>query len=289
VEDGEGAETLCCWYRTFPQTWCRIVDLDSLLVSLYVSVDDWWKSAHPSKPPKPGQPLSLSQSEVLTLAVLAQWPRFRSEKDFWRFASSHLRSYFPTLCSQRHHPHPRGRAGAGVPQGTFRRASGLREMPFEARVGLRVQGGTGGRPRRSDLRLRIGPSELRRETNRGSPHSPRLPRRLPLADKGFSSLGWEKRRLWSFTEPWSPPNAHRGWPQVDRRWAAGQRQIIEQVISQLKDLFTLECHRAKTLDGLLGRPAAKKIAAYTCGQMLNSRLGRPLSYLAALLVTTTGQ
>jgi hypothetical protein len=76
---------------------------------------------------------------------------------------------------------------------------------------------------------------------------------------------------------------------VDRRWAAGQRQIIEQVISQLKDLFTLECHRAKTLDGLLGRPAAKKIAAYTCGQMLNSRLGRPLSYLAALLVTTTGQ
>ena len=31
---------------------------------------------------------------------LAQWPRFRSERDFWRFASSHLRSYFPKLCSQ---------------------------------------------------------------------------------------------------------------------------------------------------------------------------------------------
>src|SRR5215218_11399589 len=26
--------------------------------------------------------------------------RFRSERDFWRFASSHLRSYFPSLCSQ---------------------------------------------------------------------------------------------------------------------------------------------------------------------------------------------
>ncbi len=36
----------------------------------------------------------------MTLAILAQWPRFRSERDFWRFASSHLRSYFPTLCSQ---------------------------------------------------------------------------------------------------------------------------------------------------------------------------------------------
>lgn len=45
------------------------MDIDSFLVSLYVLVDD-------------------------------QWPRFRSERDFWRFASSHLRSYFPTLCSR---------------------------------------------------------------------------------------------------------------------------------------------------------------------------------------------
>jgi hypothetical protein len=32
--------------------------------------------------------------------ILAQWPRFRSERDFWRFASSHLRGYFPNLVSQ---------------------------------------------------------------------------------------------------------------------------------------------------------------------------------------------
>ena len=32
--------------------------------------------------------------------LLAQWPRFRSERDFWRFAWAHLRSYFPNLCSQ---------------------------------------------------------------------------------------------------------------------------------------------------------------------------------------------
>src|SRR5215210_9320998 len=49
---------------------------------------------------KPGRPALLSESEVLTLAVLAQWPRFRSERDFWRFAWAHLRPYFPTLCSQ---------------------------------------------------------------------------------------------------------------------------------------------------------------------------------------------
>ena len=76
------------------------MDLDSFLVSLYVVVDDWWKLHHASQPPKTGRPALLTDSEVLTLAILAQWPRFRSERDFWRFAWAHLRSYFPSLCSQ---------------------------------------------------------------------------------------------------------------------------------------------------------------------------------------------
>jgi hypothetical protein len=78
-----------------------MMDLDSFLVSLYVLVDDWWRERHPpSVPNKPGRPALLCESEVLTLAILAQWPRFRSERDFWRFASSHLREYFPMLCTQ---------------------------------------------------------------------------------------------------------------------------------------------------------------------------------------------
>src|SRR5688572_10569761 len=76
------------------------MDLDSFLVSLYVLVDDWWKLEHAWRPPKTGRPALLSDPEVLTLAILAQWSRFRSERDFWRFAWAHLRSYFPTLCSQ---------------------------------------------------------------------------------------------------------------------------------------------------------------------------------------------
>ena len=47
--------------------------------------------------------------------------------------------------------------------------------------------------------------------------------------------------------------------------------------------FSLGRHRAKTLDGLLAR-LATKVAAYTCGQVLNDRLGRPLRHLASLLV-----
>ena len=76
------------------------MDLDSFLVSLYVQVDDWWKANHPSATRRPGRPALLSDPEVLTLAILAQWLRFRSERDFWRFAWAHLRPYFPMLCSQ---------------------------------------------------------------------------------------------------------------------------------------------------------------------------------------------
>jgi hypothetical protein len=82
----------------------------------------------------------------------------------------------------------------------------------------------------------------------------------------------------------TPKNSdHRVWPRAARRWASGKRQVIEGVIDQLKDLFALERHRAKTLSGLLTRLAAK-IAAYTCGQCLNDRLGRPLRHLADLLI-----
>ena len=77
-----------------------MLDLDSLLVSLYVLVDDWWKLERTWQPPKTGRPALLSDPQVITLAILAQWPRFRSEREFWRFAWAHLRSYFPNLCSQ---------------------------------------------------------------------------------------------------------------------------------------------------------------------------------------------
>src|SRR5215213_4585231 len=77
-----------------------MLDLDSFLVSLYMLVEDWWKLEHSSQPPRTGRPALLTDPEVITLAIVAQWPRFRSERDFWRFAQAHLRPYFPKLCSQ---------------------------------------------------------------------------------------------------------------------------------------------------------------------------------------------
>lgn len=107
-----------------------------------------------------------------------------------------------------------------------------------------------------------------------------------LADKGFSSVEWEKywlQECGALVAATPQESARRAWPEQARRWAAGKRQLMEGVIEQLKYFFCLECHRAKTLSGLLTRLAAK-ITAYTCGMLLNSGLGRPLRHLADLLV-----
>jgi hypothetical protein len=103
-----------------------------------------------------------------------------------------------------------------------------------------------------------------------------------LADKGFTGIEWERHWLESYgvlVAATPKNNSWRAWSKEDRRWALGKRQIIEGVIGQLKDLFALERHRARTLGGLLARIAAK-VAAYTCGQWLNDHLGRPLRHLA---------
>jgi hypothetical protein len=107
-----------------------------------------------------------------------------------------------------------------------------------------------------------------------------------LADKGFTGVEWERRWMEEYgalvaATPYE--DSRRAWPKEDRRWASGKRQIIEGVICQLKDFFGLERHRARTLQGLLARLAAK-VAAYTCAQRMNDSLGRPLRHLADLLV-----
>jgi len=109
-----------------------------------------------------------------------------------------------------------------------------------------------------------------------------------LADKGFTGVEWERRwlELYGALVAATPKdNSKRAWAKNDRRWASGKRQIInrEGVIDQLKDIFALERHRAKTLGGLFPRLAAK-MPAYTCGQRLNEQLGRPLRHPADLLV-----
>ena len=73
-----------------------MVDTDTFLTALYVMADDFRKSPLPAVP-VPGPKPSLTGSEVITLVIFSQWVRFRSERDFYRYAVSRLRPAFPTL------------------------------------------------------------------------------------------------------------------------------------------------------------------------------------------------
>jgi Transposase DDE domain len=262
----------------------------------------------------------LTDPEVITLAILAQWPRFRSERDFWRFAWAHLREYFPTLCSQGQFNR---RVRALEPELRALQRSLAEELSDPSAV-YHVMDTTLVpaivRVRASPKGLFLGQASFGRSASKtewiygfkvalvvdpdgvitafflasaASDERPIGDALLAsdrygayLADKGFTGVEWEHlwMEIYGALVAATPKNdSRRAWSKADRRWASGKRQIIEGVIGQLKDFFCLERHRAKTLGGLLTRLAAK-VAAYTCAQRINDSLGRPLRHLADLLV-----
>jgi hypothetical protein len=75
--------------------------VDTFLVEVYCLIDDVYREHGVAmRSHLPGRPGELSDSEVLTLAVLAQWQASGSERQFIRWAVKHWRSYFPRLLSQ---------------------------------------------------------------------------------------------------------------------------------------------------------------------------------------------
>jgi hypothetical protein len=75
-----------------------MLDVDTFLTTLYVTVDEFCQSRAPKR--VPGPEASLCASEVITLAIFARWSRFGSERDFYRYAETNLRCAFPTLPSR---------------------------------------------------------------------------------------------------------------------------------------------------------------------------------------------
>ncbi len=75
-----------------------MLDVDTFLTTLYVTVDDFCQSRSPKR--KPGPEASLCASEVITLSIFARCSRFTSERDFYRYAETNLRDAFPTLPSR---------------------------------------------------------------------------------------------------------------------------------------------------------------------------------------------
>ncbi len=233
------------------------VDLETLLVALYVLVEDWWEGNRSRARRGPGRAVSLSDAEILALAILSQWPRFRSERDFWRFADAHLRQYFPSLVGQSQlnrriralEPELRAlqrhlsgtladgsevyrvldttlvpavvrvracRRGLFAGQASLGRNVSKTEWVYGFKVALAVNPegvvtAFGLAPANSDERP-IGDYLIRSDG-----------RDAFLADKGFSSLSWERRWLEEYGALWRPPHkrAH-GVPGRSER-AGGRR------------------------------------------------------------------
>jgi hypothetical protein len=95
--------------QLFSKGAAQMIDVDTFLTTLYVLVDEYYKAQEAAVSPQArvlrthrsslpsGRPAALSPSEVVTLAVFAQWAQFPSERAFHRYAQRHLRAAFPTL------------------------------------------------------------------------------------------------------------------------------------------------------------------------------------------------
>ncbi len=76
-------------------------DLATFLATVYCLIDERYVERFgPHKPVRPGAAPEASDSEVLTLLVLAHWQPDRSERRFVRYVGRHWRAYFPRVLSQ---------------------------------------------------------------------------------------------------------------------------------------------------------------------------------------------
>ena len=77
------------------------MDLDTFFTTLYVVIDDWYKSKMISLMKRhPGPALQMSDSEVLTVAIAAQWRAgvpWQSERGIVRYMLENGRSWFPRM------------------------------------------------------------------------------------------------------------------------------------------------------------------------------------------------
>lgn len=74
-----------------------MTDVDTFATALYTIADDFCKGNLPPEEIKPGPEPSLSCSEVITLTIFSQFWKFKSERDFYRYAERNLNGAFPGL------------------------------------------------------------------------------------------------------------------------------------------------------------------------------------------------
>jgi hypothetical protein len=296
-----------------------MLDLDTFLTALYTVVDDLYRERLAKLLRRPGPEPELSDSEVLTLGVCAEWGGWDSERAFWRFVRKRLAHLFPRAIDQsgfnrrRRALYPaltRIQAAIAERLGvTLERERILDTKPVPVMVlkrhddrGLVFDGeaavGWCQAKRlyyygfKLALSMTLDGVVVRYELvpantdDREAAAEVFEPGCRYWADKGFAGKAYRQEWLeFDGVEVRAEPNrdSREGWPRQLRRLARRVRQTIEVVNAQLVEQFGIERTRAKTLSGLVTRVQAK-LTAHTFGTYLNALSGRPTLALKDLVV-----
>ncbi len=246
-----------------------MIDPDTFLTTLYVTVDDLLNQLSLPEPRRRGPALALRQSEVVTLALDGQWAHFGGEAAFYRPVAAHLRAAFPRLPARSQD----NRAVRACQHAITAVGQRLARLLDATNCAYEALDSTGVVTRNSKRR---GRGWLDGQANKG----------------WCTRLGWYHGLhllLWAGTygaEVVCPPKPaytrSRRWPKALRRAHAARRQIIETVNRYLLEPFGLEHERPHALDGVRARLAAKAALHNFC-LWLNVQLGRSPIAVADLI------
>ena len=74
------------------------IDLETLIVTIFVLVDDWYqKEGKALKGKSPGAKAEMSDSEIMTLAIMMDYLPFPGETQFIGFIRANYQQWFPDL------------------------------------------------------------------------------------------------------------------------------------------------------------------------------------------------
>lgn len=77
------------------------IDLGTLITTIFVLVDDWYeKQVKNTTVVKPGVKARMSDSEIMTLALIMDYVPFPGETQFLGFIRGNYREWFPNLLDQ---------------------------------------------------------------------------------------------------------------------------------------------------------------------------------------------
>ena len=76
------------------------IDFESLLIKIFILVDDWHQQNRAPEKVTPGVKPKMSESEILTLGLIMDYLPFPGETQFIGFIRANYGQWFPNLLTQ---------------------------------------------------------------------------------------------------------------------------------------------------------------------------------------------